>query len=99
MFSGFTTAVMIPDETKEMLQQAMIQAITPIRNSPQILVRSDNAPAFKSLSQSSTPVLIDNGIHLQLGHEANKNCNSIVDKMIQELELELKKIAPEGEKL
>ena len=99
MFSGFTTAVTIADETKETLQQALVQAITPIRNSSYILVRSDNAPAFKSLSQTSSPILIDNGIHIELGHEANKNSNSVVDKIIQELEHELKKLAPEGEKI
>ena len=99
MFSGFTTAVKIEDESKETLQQALIQAITPIRNAPKILVRSDNAPAFRSLANSPSPTITDNGLHIELGHKGNKNSNSIVDKMIQEIETELRKLAPEGEKI
>ena len=32
MFSGFTTATFIPNETKDTLQHALVQVITPIRN-------------------------------------------------------------------
>ena len=99
MFSGFTTAAFIPSETKEALTQGLIQTITPIRHSPTVVIRSDNAPAFKSLAANLPSELIENGISIELGDDANKNSNSIVDKMIQELEVEVKKLAPEGEKL
>ena len=99
MFSTFTTAALIPDETRETLEQAIIQVITPIRNSPLIMARTDNAPAFRSLCNTTSSVLQENGITIQLGNDANKNSNAIVDKTIQELETELKKLAPEGEKL
>ena len=41
----------------------------------------------------------DNGILLELGYDCNKNSNAIVDKIIQELESEFKRIAPESEQL
>ena len=99
MFSGFTTATFIPNETREVLQNALIQVITPIRNSPKIIVRTDNAPAFASLANKSAPILLENGLYIELGHEGNKNSNAIVDKMIQELEVEIKKLAPAGEEI
>ena len=99
MFSASTTAVIVPAETREALEHGLVQVITPIRHSPSILVRADKAPAFKSLAKNLSPILKENGIVLELVHDANKNSNAVVDKVIQELELELKKLSPEGVKL
>ena len=99
MFSAFTTAAFVEGETREILEHAIVQVITPMRHSPKILARTDNAPAFKSLCRSTSPILQENGITLQLGNDANKNANAIVDKIIQELEFEIKKLAPNEEKL
>ena len=97
MFSSFTTAAIINGETRENLEHALISIVTPIRNAPKILIRTDNAPAFKSLVVNPSAILSENGIMLELGHDANKNSNAIVDKIIQELEYEIKKLAPGGE--
>ena len=99
MFSSFTTAAFVTGETREILEQAIIQVVTPIRHSPTLTIRTDNAPAFKSLSTNSSSVLKENGINLQLGDDANKNSNAVVDKLIQELEMELKKISPDGQQI
>ena len=91
MFSTFTTAAFIQAETRDILEQAIVQVITPMRHSPVISARTDNAPAFKSLHKNVSPTLQENGITVVLGADANKNSNAVVDKVIQELEIELKK--------
>ena len=40
--------------------------------------------------------LEQNGIKLELGNWGNKNSNAVVDKVIQQLENKLRKIAPDG---
>ena len=99
MFSGFTTATFVPNETKETLKHILVQIITPIRNSPEVIVRTDNAPAFTSLANKPTATLQENGLCIELVHEGNKNSNAIVDKMIQELEIEIKKLALGGDEI
>jgi len=99
MFSSFITATLLTDERRQSLEAAIVQIITPTRNAPQISVRSDNAPAFKSLTLTPSSMLKENGILIILGDDGNKNSNSIVDKLIQELENEFKQLAPEGEKI
>ena len=98
MFSLFTTAILIEDEKRERLEQSLVRLITPIRNASTVIARVDNAPAFKSLSKSASETLEQNKIKIELGHHANKNSNAVVDKIIQELENELIKIAPNGGK-
>ena len=99
MFSAFSTASFLESETREALVQALIRNITPIRNSPTVIIRSDRAPAFSSLVKKPSSDLQENGIIIELGQEGNKNSNAIVDKVIQELESEIKKIASEEEQL
>ena len=89
IFSLFTTASFITEETRDSLEQALIRLITPIRNAPTVLVRVDNAPAFKRLTKTSSRPLEQNRIQIELGNHGNKNLNAVVDKIIQELEDEL----------
>ena len=79
MFSKFTTATLIPSESRDAMIDALLLLTTPIRHSPQIVVRVDKAPVFKSLTQRTSNQLEDNGIKLELGEDANKNSNCVVD--------------------
>ena len=56
-------------------------------------VRVDQAPAFKSLFKKPAE-LRDLNIELELGECKNKNALALVDRKMQEIELEIKKYAP-----
>ena len=99
MFSGYTTACMMDSEDRVDTVKSLIQVTTPIRNSAVVKIRTDRAPAFQSLVKSKDNSLETNGIILELGDDLNKNSNCIVDRKIQELEEELRRISPEGEKI
>ena len=62
-------------------------------------VRTDRATALQSLASRPDQQLQDNGIDLVLGDHGNPNSNCSVDKTIQELEAELRRISPDGGKL
>ena len=99
LFSGYTTACLCRSERSEDMTEAILQVVTPIRHAHSVIVRTDKAPALKSLAEKTTGQLAENGIKLILGDDINKNSNCCVDKKIQELELELKKIVQAGSQL
>ena len=97
LFSNFTTACFIPSEQKQDLLQGLIQSTTPVRRSDVINVRTDRAPALSSLANTPPPDLIKAGITISLPDQHfNKNTNAKVDKIIQELQLEIKKHCSES---
>ena len=98
-FSNFATATLTPSETREDLARAIIAVVTPIRHSTRVEVRTDRAAALQSLANRPDKQLQDNGIDLVLGDHGNPNSNCSVDKTIQELEAELRRISPDGGKL
>ena len=93
-FSGFITTTFLSNEKSEILLDGLIQLITPFKASSHALVtaRSDQAPGFKSL-HSKCNELTKLGIKLELGNVKNKNAVAIVDRKIQELEAEIKKLS------
>ena len=95
----YVTACLIPSEKAEDLANTIIQVVTPIRRSNSILVRVDKAPGFLKLINSSQSILSDVGISLQMGNDENKNSNCIVDKAIDQLENEIKKISHSGDQI
>ena len=97
MFSSFVTSCFVDSEKTDDLAKAIIQVTTPIRRSPNIVIRVDRAPAFVSLASSPNPLLENLGIKLELADHENKNSNCVVDKSINELEIELKKLSPDGD--
>ena len=99
MFSSYVTGCFSSSEKAEDLEESIIQAVTPIRRSNPVLVRVDKAPGFVKLSKLSQSSLPTVGISLELGDDGNKNSNCVVDKIIDELESELKKISPSGGRL
>ena len=86
-------------ETSNDLVKAIIQVTTPIRRSPNLVIRVDRAPAFVSLASSSNSLLEATGIKLELADHENKNSNCVFDKAINELEIEIKKLSPDGDRL
>ena len=93
-FSGFITTTFLPNEKSDSLLDGLIQIITPFKASSNALVtvRSDQAPGFKSLNSKNSD-LSKMGIKLELGNAKNKNAVAIVDRKIQELEMEIKKLS------
>ena len=91
IFSKYVTAVLIPSETSKDLGDGIIRVVSPIRRSKDILVKSDAHPSLKSLKQTMATDFNESGIHLVIGDVLNKNSNCHVDKIIQELEYEIRK--------
>jgi hypothetical protein len=99
LFSGYVTAEIIQSEKREHMVNGILSLITPVRHSDRVLVRVDRAPALRSLSNTPDQELDSNGITLDLGEHFNKNSNCSVDKKIQELEAEIRRISPKETKL
>jgi len=96
LHTNYTTTALIQSEKRDDLLQGIITTTTPIRLSAKITVRTDRAPALQSLA-SGHPDLSSIGITVEMPKDAfNKNANCHIDKCIQELELEIKKISPLG---
>lgn len=94
-FSSYTTTTILSNEKSETLRDGLIDLLTPIRTLNNVIVRTDNAPGFKSLAQSDLH-LKKLGITIELGNPNNPNANACVDKAIQELEIEIVKMLPHG---
>ena len=99
LFSGFITSCFVNSETVADLCRGIIDVITPIRHAEAILVRVDKAPALVSLANNQLSDLMKLGIKLELPLDDNKNSNCCVDRAISELELEIKKLSPTGDKI
>ena len=98
-FSSFQDATIIPSEKAEDLKEGIIHLSSALRRPSEIFVSVDNAPGFKSLLQTSDKELARLKIQLVKTEEINKNANAVVDKGCQELEEEMKRLEPEGNKI
>ena len=87
--SSFTCASIITDESADSLRAALLADTALLRNES-CIVRIDTASGFQALRNDL--ILEQYGIKLDFGYTKNKNSNSVVDKAIQELEMELLKI-------
>ena len=85
-------------EQKEDMEQGILQLVTPMRHCTKVLVRTDKAPALRSLAENPDPEFVKNGISLELGDDLNKNSNCSIDKKIQELEAEIRRLCPKERK-
>ena len=99
LFSGYTTATLIDSEQRQDMVRGILDLTTPIRHCSRVVLRVDKAPALKSLATNLDQELVSNGISLELGEDLNKNSNCSIDKTIQELEAELRKLCPKETKL
>ena len=93
-FSSFMIAQIIPNEKHESLREAIIQLSANYKHPDGSIINVDNAPGFQSLKEDA--VLKSIGIDINFGRIKNKNQNACVDKGIQELENEIKRMAPRG---
>ena len=92
-YSSFTIASFIPDEKHDTLRTAIISDTSLFRTLP-TTVHVDSAPGFQTLHNDKH--LQTEDIQLEYGHIKNPNKNAVIDKGIQELELELLKVEPSG---
>ena len=94
-FSGFLTTAFLASEKADTLLEGLIQTISPFKASTPSLVtiRTDKAPGFNALKNKPNE-LKDLGIDLDLGEPKNKNSTALVDRKMQELETEIKKLSP-----
>jgi hypothetical protein len=92
IFSSFTTAKIIINEKSQTLLQSLIECISPIRSNNPVLIRTDSATGFKSLTKD--PSLEKLSIKIETTDPSNKNSIGTVDKAIRELEEEIVKAAP-----
>lgn len=99
LFSKFMTTTLIHSERKEDLVEGIIRTVTPLRRSNSTLVRSDAAPGLRSLAENPHPDLQNMGIQIIIGEDFNKNKNCHVDKAIQELENEIRKLDTTNNKI
>ena len=97
--TSYTWAILVSDEKSDTLRNAILQIgvnVVP-RDGPPAIIRTDNAPAFQSMNNDST--LKKHNIHLELGRTKNPNKNPIAERAIQELEQELIRTIPRGERV
>lgn len=93
IFSTFTSACLIENEQAECVLKGLIELITPIRSEGEILIRTDSAPAFRSLANSESLKKLK--IKLEPTDPSNKNSIATVDNAIKQLETEIAKVAPQ----
>ena len=70
-----------------------------MRRAQDVLIKVDKAPGFVNLASNNSPSLEQVGVKQELTYDENKSSNCHVDKIINELETELRKISPDGDKL
>ena len=93
VFSSFTSASLISDETADILRSSLISQTAFLRKD-QSTIRVDNAPGFQSLKNDK--ILQEHGITLDFGRVKNPNKNPVAEKAIQEFEKEILRIDASG---
>ena len=94
VFSSFVVGQLLPNEQHDTLQQSLIQLSSNYKHPDGCIIRVDNAPGFLAIRDDK--LLQSVGIELDFGRVKNKNPNPFIDKAIQEVENELKRMAPTG---
>ena len=96
VFSSFTTATLIHDESAATMRSALISTTSLLRHST-CTVRVDGATGFVALRDD--PLLKEHGISIEYGRVKNPNKNPVIDKGIQELEKEFLRAEYDGQEL
>ena len=92
------SSTILKSEKSTDLKSGIIKLTTPVRHPGPISVITDWAPGFISLSKSDKEVK-DLHIQVVLKDQLNKNFNAVVDCACQDIEREIRKLAPEGRKI
>ena len=98
-FSSYQDAIIIASEKAEDLKQGVILLTSGLRHPNTIYVSPDNSPGFKTLIKNQDQELNKLKISFVKTDEFNKNANAVIDRGCQELEEEIKRLSPEGEKI
>ena len=93
-FSSFVVGQLIPDEKHDTLQQHLIRMVMHFKHNEDCVVRVDNAAGFLSLKNDE--LLRSIHITLDFGRIKNMNQNPTIDKIIHEVENEIKRLVPNG---
>ena len=91
--TSYTLALMIESEKHEILREILLCAEVRTLNSL-ISIRVDSAPGLVALEND--PMLLKNGITLDIGHVKNKNKNPVAERAIEELGLEIVRLNLDG---
>ena len=92
-FSGFVSTTFVNSEKQADLLDGIIATVSPFKSITLTNIRVDQAPGFKALFKRNEN-LADLNIYMELGECKNKNALALVDRKMQELEQEIKKVAP-----
>ena len=95
--TSFTQTKLIPSEQKDDLRSGLVSLIFPIKPNMPTTIRVDPHSSFRALKDDKT--LTENDIFLEIGHEKNKNKNSVAEKGIQELEEEILRVVSSNQAL
>ena len=98
-FSSLQSALIVTSEKAEDLKNGLVILTSTMRYPGPIEITVDNAPGFNSLIQQKDTQLDSLKIKLNKTDALNKNANAVVDRGYQELEEELRKLAPNGGKI
>ena len=98
-FSSLQDAIFINSEKAVDLKDGLISLTAAIRRPSTIYISVDNSPGFKSLMDNKDSDLNKLQIQIIKTDELNKNSNAVIDRGCQELEEELKRLAPEGQQI
>ena len=93
--SSFISASIVPSEKGDDLKDGLVQLASPLMSPGGCSIKVDNASGFLSLKEDR--YLKNIGIKIDLSRLKNKNSNPTIDKAVQELEHELKRLLPSGE--
>ena len=88
----FTRGVIVPDQKKDTLRQALLQLILDIMPDSGTHIRLDGASAFQSLeieSLTNDTLLHKLGIKIVIGRTMNKNKNPIAENTVKEIQKEI----------
>ena len=97
-FTSMVSSAIMPSEKADDLNTGLINLTTSLRHPGPITIVTDWAPGFISTSNNDKD-LKDLHISLVLKDNLNKNYNAVVDKACQDIEGELRKLSPEGNKI
>ena len=97
-FISLVSSTILPSEKAVNLKAGIITLTTAVRHPEPISVVTDWAPGFVSISKDDKD-LKDLHVTIVLKDQLNKNYNRVANRACQDLESEIRKLAPEGRKL
>ena len=98
-FSSYQDAILVASEKAEDLKEGIIVVTSGIRHPNQIFISPDNSPGFQKLTKNLDRELLSLKIQFVKTDELNKNANAVIDRGCQEIEEEIKRLSPEGQKI